>query len=208
MAWSRVQSASAAANLPGTTQALAYSSNVSSGTKLIAVVVANGSVTTSTVKDGAGNSLTKILAQLLDNTAADGELSLWAMDTPAGDVGTAPTLTATFSSSAVSTSGMLIQEVSGLAAGNTVAAMIDGTAGANFGAGGTSTGSPTYSSAASNEYLVSCVGDNENVTNGNYTAPAGYTADPNNLNNNNLADVLIAFKNSTGGTESASWTMT
>ena len=60
MAWSRLQSASNAI-ASGTTVPVTFSTaNLSSGSTLIAVVTGNGIVTTSSVKDGAGNSFIQI----------------------------------------------------------------------------------------------------------------------------------------------------
>src|SRR5580704_16424705 len=129
MAWSVLQSASTAATGNSGTQSATFTTaNLSSGTKLIAAVAcsANG-LTVSSVKDGAGNSFTSLATVSFNNAASNGQLSLWAIDTPAGDAGTKPTITATLTASTTETS-LLIQEVSGLLAGNT-AAMLDGTAG-------------------------------------------------------------------------------
>ena len=70
-------------------------------------------------------------------------------------VGTKPTITATWASGGGL--GLVVQEVSGLLAGNTTA-MVDGTPGTLTGST-TSTGSPTYSSTAANEFLVSAYAD-------------------------------------------------
>src|SRR6185437_2873464 len=180
--------------------------NVSSGTKLIAAAAVSdqsglGS-TTSSVKDAALNSMTLIGRKSAGSpTAVD--VSLWAMDTPAGDVGTKPTLTATATNN--SQISILIQEVSGLLAGNTTA-MADGTLGSNTGTGGASTGSPTYSSTALNEYLVSVYGDDGGPE--TWTKPAGTTSDPNSVNSNAHADCAIAYTNSTNGAEAGSWALT
>src|SRR5579859_3546791 len=96
--------------------------NLSSGSKIIALVSIGGASTahTVTVKDGAGNNFIK----LADTGAlTNGNLSLWAIDTPAGDVGTKPTITATIDANAGCS--IVIAEVTGLAVGSTLAAMID-----------------------------------------------------------------------------------
>ena len=205
MAWSRVQSAGSS-GFSAASFAVAYGSNVSSGTKLIAV----SSViftTTSSVKDGAGNSFTKIAAVGFNGATGNGELSLWAIDTPAGDVGTKPTITATYAV-ASGGQGLVIQEVSGLAAGNTIAAMIDGTPGTNSGLSGTGTlASPTYSSSIINEYLVACYGDDGASGANTWTAPTGYTADPNGINSSTVGNDAISYKNSTGGAESGGYSL-
>src|SRR6202035_4100596 len=178
--------------------------NATAGTKIIAAVgcFLNGhaaSVITS-VQDAASNPLT-LIGRVTTGTTMD--VSLWAMDTPAGDVGIKPAITVT------ATAGLgislVVQEVSGLLAGNTTA-MCDGTLASNSGTGGASTGSPTYSSTASSEYLVSMYGDDGGPE--TWTKPAALTADPNDINSNSFATAAIAYGNSTGGAESASWALT
>ena len=194
MTWLRIQSAVGAVGY-GSAHAT-YGTNLSSGTKLIAVSVTETSgITTSTVKDGAGNSFTKIFAQAQGGTR--GELSLWALDTPSGDVGTKPVITMT--ASAGSNCYIMVQEVSGLLTGNTTA-MADGTAGGAAGVtttGGGTLGSPSYSSTASGEYLLSaCTTGTET-----FTAPASLTADANNLQaTGGYASLGFAYGNSTSGT--------
>jgi hypothetical protein len=99
---------------------------------------------------------------------------------------------------------MLVQEVSGLLAGNTTA-MADGTPGAVQSSGTTSPASPAYTSTSANEYLVILYGDQGGgVT---WTNPSGYTGDANGINGSGNADIQIAYKNSTGGAESGAYTL-
>jgi hypothetical protein len=198
--WNRLQSKSAFAPSGSSLASGVLPSNVASGTKIIVLVQAD-TTTTSTVKDAALNSWTKIASITGGNTA---ELSLWAFDTPAGDVGTAPTLTATFAGASTGCA-ILVQEVSGLLAGNTTA-MVDGTAGTENAVAGANTVSPTYSSTASGEYLIACYGDDGNTGALTWTAPGTYTADANAINSNVDANVAISYKNSTGGSESGNYT--
>ena len=204
MTWGFVQSASSAATAAATTKAVTYTTaNVSSGTKLIALTslfINGGNTTVTSVKDGAGNSMTLIGRE----TFTQGDVAMWAMDTPAGDVGTKPTITATLGLSA--DCSILVQEVSGLAVGNMLAAMIDGTLGAINGTGGASTGSPTYVSSAANEYMLAAYGDTGGPE--TWTKPAALTADPNGINSNSNDDVALAYGNSTNGTEVGSWALT
>ena len=134
---------------------------------------------------------------------ARGELSLWALDIPAGDVGTTPVITATASGG--TNVYILIQEVSGLATGTTVAAMCDGTPGGAGGlttAGGGTLASPVYVSALSSEYLLSCICCGTET----FTAPGNLTADAGNLAaSGGNSGIGFAYGNSTGGTESAAW---
>jgi hypothetical protein len=208
MAWGFIQSNSSTNNTSGASSlAVTYLSNVSSGTKLICAVQASGggstAISTSSVKDGAGNSFTKILSAANGGNLVAGEMSFWAIDTPAGDVGTTPQITANFSTPEFGCS-MLVQEVSGLAVGNTLAAMIDGTGATLTGSSGASTGSPAYSSTAINEYLVALYGDDGQSTI-TWTAPAGYNTDPKSINSSGAGDIGVAYKNSTGGSETGSW---
>ena len=199
MSWSRVQSNSGSSS-PATSVTVSYTSNVSAGNKLIALVSSDlGSGSITSVKDGAGNSFTQVASAAI---AAQVLVTLWAMDVPAGDAGTKPAITALFSVS--SDLSMVIQEISGLAPGNTLAAMIDGTAGTATGTASPTT-SPSYSSTAANEYLVCCFGDN--LFSDTYTDPAGYTADPANTTGS-VVHVAICFKNSSAGAESGSYSFT
>lgn len=197
MGWSVVQSAKKTATATAaTTGAATFGTNLSFGTKIImAVTVPFGTVTG--VSDGT-HALT-----LIGRKTATCDVSLWAMDTPAGDVGTQPTITATISGS--TQSSLVLQEVSGLLAGNTTA-MADGTLGSNSGTGNSgSTGSPSYTSTASNEYLVSAYGDDGGPL--TWTKPSALTADTNSVNTNSYANSALAYGNSTNGTEAGSWAL-
>ena len=132
MAWSLLQSAGATNGPPCTVTFT--TANLTSGSKLIAAVSADNSSaqTIASVKDGAGNAMTNLARIAL--TDGTGTVELWAMDTPAGDAGTKPTITAT-GGSGTEVCGVLACEVSGLLAGNTTA-MVDGTAGVSTGGGG------------------------------------------------------------------------
>lgn len=211
MSWAVVQSAST--DLDPGTAAVTYSSNVSSGTKLICYICTGGggNPQVTAVKDGALNAMTKVGSAFLNGSAANGELSIWAMDTPSGDVGTKPTITATQAGGSQSF-GMVIQEVSGLAAGNTLAAMVDGTAATHTGSissnGSVTCG--TYSSAAANEFLVALGGDNEASTI-TWAVPTGsttYTRDAHAVNASGVFDCVPAYGNSSGGSETGSFALT
>lgn len=210
MAWSHIQSAGTVATSI-TTLSKAYASNLSSGSKLI-VITCPFKQTTTSVKDAANNSFTKIAAIGLDNsTASFGELSVWALDTPAGDVGSAPTITATYSASTPG-STIVIQEVSGLAAGNTVGLMCDGSPVTNFGSS-TSNFSATcgsYSSTALNEYLLAVYGDSQpsTATAATPTGSTTYTRDAASQQTNGVTASVPAYGNSTNGAETASFSVT
>ena len=209
-AWRVLQSASTGLD-PGAA-AVTYPNNVVSGSKLIAFITTGGggNPQVTAVKDAALNAMTKIGSAFLNNAAASGELSVWAMDTPAADVGTKPTLTATQAGGNQSF-GFVIQEVSGLLAGNTTA-MADGTA-------VTSTGSISangpiacgaYSTTAAGEYLVAVGGDSENSTL-TWAAPTGsttYTRDANARNATVIFNCVPSYGSSTGAAETASSAIT
>ena len=209
MAWSRLQSASATSSEGGLsgTVAATFGTNLTAGSKIIAAVAVNAATggvdEVISVKDGAGNSLTELASN--SGGAGGGWTELWAMDTPAGDAGTKPTITATLGAVADSYGAtILIQEVSGLATGNTTA-MLDGTAGVNHGSSTGPATSGSYSSTASSEYLVAVYGD---VGNGvTVTDSSGYSADPNEVNASNNATLLVNYKNSGNTSESASFTL-
>jgi hypothetical protein len=155
------------------------------------------SVTCTQVQDGSANSWVQLGAA----ANANQQTSLWALDTPAADAGTAPALTATFSVSAAGS--IVIEEVSGLQAGATAAAMLDGTAATLTGAT-QNPGSPTYTSTAASEYLICVYGDaGTSVT---ATQHAGWTIDANSVNTSANAGCCVEYKNSTSGSETDGWT--
>ena len=202
MAWSWLQSASAQGST-GLTVTFT-TANCTAGSKLIAAVAGdNSSLTTvSSVKDAAGNAMTSLGSVTLGD--GTGTVTLLAMDTPAADVGIKPTFTLTMSVGGGS-AAMLVQEVSGLLTGNTTA-MIDGTAGTATGSASGTTTNPTYSSHAANEYLVVLYGDAGNSI--TYTAPGSpWTGDPNGINTSFNDDIVISYRNSTGGTETGQYSI-
>lgn len=194
-----VQSAYGSTPAQQATVSATYTSNVSAGNKLIALVSTDDASILSMACGDGTHSMTQLASAAPAGRSV--QVFLFAMDVPAADVGTKPTITAT-ASVGFGDSGILIQEVSGLLAGNT-SAMLDGTPGTTTGTGGGSTTSPAYSSAAANEYLVCCFGDNaftDTITN-----PAGYTADPANPSGATV-HTLICYKQSAGAAESGVYT--
>ena len=194
MAWSRIQSAKGSGF--GTTAAATFTANVSSGTKIIAVVGSSWRDPPTSVTDGASNSWTLLGSHIPASNG--GSCWLYALDTPAGDVGTKPTLTVTFPSS--NGQSIVIQEVSGLATGNT-SAMLDGSPAGLDGATA-STGSPSYTSTAANEYLV-CIFGNSNQA-ATLVAGGSLSLDANNVTNQSHASV--EFGNSSNGAETSGFT--
>jgi len=209
VAWARLQSASGTAGSGNATVSATFTTaNVTAGSKLIAVASLGSSATVlvTSVKDGALNAMTQMAVASGTVGGNFTYVSLWAMDAPAGDVGTKPVFTATNDNSAAASPSLLVLEVSGLVTGNT-AAMLDGTPGtvqSSIAGSGNAT-SPGYSSAAVSEFLVSVFGDQgAGVT---ATSPAGYTADPNGVNTSGNANAQLAYKNSTGGAETGVWAL-
>lgn len=198
--WAVRQSASG--TIGSGTVSASYGSNLISGSKLIAYVGSSQGPAPSAVKDTAGNSFT----QVASSAAADGTSStVWVLDTPAGDVGGTTTVTATIAAN--NGAAILIQEVTGLLPGTTVS--VDGTAGSVHGNNASPfyTGSPSYTTAAAGEFLVSFYqddGDGGGVSN---FAAAGYTRDANSISANGSGDVAVSYKASTGLLESDAWTL-
>lgn len=202
MAWSVVQATSTASS--GTTVNTAsatYASALTTGNKAVAVIGWNTFTTAATFSSVtcAGTAMTQC-AMLADTTNQIG-LALYALDVPSA---TAATVTSTFSSGQTYETSIWIAEVSGLATGNTTAAMLDGTAAIAGHAAAGSTAQSSYTSSAASEFLVACGSDNGGPQ--TVTAPSGYTLDTHSVTNNASADAFIAYKNSTGGAESGTWT--
>ena len=152
----------------------------------------------SSVKDAALNSWTQIGSTA--SNASGAQVSVWALDTPAGDAGIKPAIKATFTVS--DALGITIVEVSGLLAGNTTA-MADGTPGTLTGSTA-STGSPAYSSTASGEFLICGYGDNAN--NATVVKTTGWTMVGSNTSGFGNANCLLEYNNSTGGSETNGFT--
>jgi hypothetical protein len=208
MAWSVLQSVSHVATSGNGTVTFS-TANLSSGTKIICAIVVNSNtggsngMTSVALNDTAVTALTQLVAY--ETTSGTSWVYLFAVDTPSDAVGTKPTITATWNVTWTNFGlTMLAQEVSGLLAGNTTA-MLDGTAGT---ASASSTGPATtgsYSSSASNEYLVALYGDpGYGVT---VTDSSGYTPDANNVNASPNATLMFDYKNSGHTSESASFAL-
>ena len=201
MAWSVLQSASNSADASSITAT--FSTNLSAGSKIIVSAGSSNSggiPAISSVTATGSNTLTQLAAA----SAGTARIYLYAMDASGSGgsnlVGTKPTITATWASGGGL--GLLIQEVSGLMAGNT-SAMIDGTPGTLTGSTST-TGSPSYTSAAANEYLIACYAD---IGNGVTVSTAGgWTADAHNVNGSSSSNNMVQYKNSTGGSETNGYT--
>ena len=206
MTYNVIQSAKGTA-VASLTCSATYGTNLSSGSKLIAwIIAASTSALTpiSSVKDTAGNTFTQ-LAAVSGASGGATEALLYALDTPAGDVGGTTIVTATFTSDATDIA-IYVQEVSGLLAGNT-SAMLDSAGAASVQeTPAASQAQPAYTSHASGEYLTSFLGDNGNSVT---WALAGYNiSDANNIQGNTNNDLVVGYKASTNGAETGTWVAT
>lgn len=125
---------------------------------------------------------------------------------PGDVVGTKPVITATDSGGSDYGYSILVQEVSGIITSSSAAGFADGTAGTDAEDEVTAPfniGPPTYAGSAAGEYLVYLYGDDGSGL--TWTVPGGYTADPNGVNTSSLANLAVAYKNSTGGTETGQY---
>lgn len=204
MAWARVQSALKLQTTSATTTVVTLGTTPITGNKIIvSISLSNGNTAlgVSTVKDSNANSLTLVAGPATNTNNC--RTWIYAYDVPATP-STAMTVTW---SAAVVDSSVVAQEISGLLAGNTTA-MVDGTTTPKVGSivGTASAGSATYSSTAANEFLVSVFGDFGNSA--TMGTPSGTTLDTNSVNTNANADCVVAYKNSTGGAETVTWTPT
>ena len=207
MSWSVLQSACSGPVAGGPASvASTYGSNLTSGSKLIAICGVNvgfaSSAVPTAVKDANSNAFTQIAATPSTNlTTYNPSVSAWVLDTPSGDAGTKPAITATLPGG-IDSAWILIHEVSGLAAGTT--ASVDGTPAApNEQAAAASMPQPSYSSTAANELLYSLgaqAGWNATL------AISGYTLDSNSPQPGSSCQGQVAYANSTGGAESGTWT--
>jgi hypothetical protein len=209
VAWSWLQSCISPDNgNAGSNTATFTTANLSSGSTLVAAVSIPSSAgalgTCSSVKDGAGNNFILIGETHQGGAGGGTDQSIWALNTPAGDVGAKPAITATSTDNA-STMCVLVQEISGLATGATAGALADGSAGFTVGTAGGASGPPSYTaSLGANEYLVYVYAD---AGFGTSNTPPGspYTADTNNRSASTNSNVAIAYKNSTGSAETGTW---
>jgi hypothetical protein len=210
MAWSVLQAASAAGTTGANTKAATFTTaNLSSGTKLIACFGWNNLTVADTVTSVADTHGTMTQVGLVNDTTNTASAAIYAMDTPALDVGTKPTITITFGTGMNPECSMVILEVSGLATGSTLAAMIDGGALAASNSGSAPPlNSGTYSSTASNEFLIGVFGDNGGPE--TIAKPSAWSnLSGSSVNNNSIANCCVAYTNSKNGSEggtSGQWT--
>jgi hypothetical protein len=197
MAWARVQSKSA--NGISTTVTATLGSTPTVGNKLIALVSfgGNSGLDFTSVKDANAVAFTQ-LADLHTLDAGDVRIGLYAVDVPA-----TPNAAITLLCTGSSDLSILVQEISGLLAGNT-SAMLDGTVATSHG-GTTTYTAPTYSSTAANEYLLAGYVDNGGPM--TWAVANSYVADANSINTSSQDDNVIAAKNSGNGAEASPFTL-
>jgi hypothetical protein len=214
MAWARVQSASTSGTASGNALSITLGQAPVTGNKLIVLAVSDStSAQTFTAADGNSAALTNISGaqQFTDNGQLSGALLIY--DVPATP---STTVTVTTSPGGATNIAIYAMEVSGLVSGSTAAACVDGGTFPAASHGGTTTYSgPSYTSTAANEFLIGCFFDNGGPE--TYSAVNSYTLDTSSagppptsagINNNSLGDVVIVYKNSTNGSESAPFSLT
>jgi hypothetical protein len=198
MSWARLQSASQDGGTTSITRS--YESDLTAGSVMICAATQYAQAATA-VHDGSGNPFALLAFCEIGNVSL--YVSLWALATPAGDAGTRPTITVTLAGDSGGYASMLIQEIGGITAAP------DGTPGtAIYTDVAGPVGPPSYASSASGEYLLYMFGDNGYGI--DLSPPAGYTADPASILDTGGAScqLAIAYKSSTGGTESGQYNWT
>ena len=179
MAWSRSSHAKTAATAPRSPPSrVPFGTNLSSGTKILAAVAVSlgdarprspGSPTPTGTPSpwSAGRPLARDPRRRLpvgDGHPRGRRRHQARRSRPRSVTGSSPTWS------------ISIAEVSGLAVGNPLTAMTTARRAVSTGTGGSTTGSPSYTSTASNEFLVSVYGDNGGPE--TLTKPSALTLDP------------------------------
>ena len=179
--------------------------NLTPGSKLIAIVGGDtGSTwTVTSIGDGAGHNFSQLTTFRYSVGNREG-VDIWVLD---NTLSTKPTFTTACSSAGNPGPMLVILEVSGLATGTTTTACYDGAAATrSWSAQASPPPQPTYSSSVAGEFLLSVIGDVQySIT--TWVMPSGYT-DGGGLQSATFGTLLPAYKNSTGGSESAAWTWT
>jgi hypothetical protein len=210
VAWSVLQSAATAATgSSGTSVSTSFATaNLTAGSTIIAAFSAASSSTTPTTPTATCGGVSMVLLAQGTSTGGVGSqtlTALFALNTPAGQVGTQPTVQGQWTHGAFTS--MVIEEVSGLITSTTQAGFTDGTPAVKVNTSGTNPAtSASYSSTASNEFLIFVYGDDGGpATLG--ALSTGYSTDTNNVSANSHSDLGIGYKNSGNGSESASWAL-
>ena len=203
MPWSVLQSCNGGTTNGSTSTATFTTANLSAGTKLVALANcdAGAGSTISGVSDGT-NAFTQVASNSVPTNRS--YTSLWILDTPAGKVGTKPTITATNTSGTASGTPDRHRGCRSLLPGNT-SACLDGAAGTATQNNTTSPAPvPVYSSSLAGEFLFNAVGDNGGLT---FVAPSGYAGNVLHANGSDDSGG-VAWKNSTGVVETGQWSWT
>jgi len=151
------------------------------------------------------------MVHIADVTASSGTgatvlVALFALNTPAGQVGTKPAIVGGWTNTATASQGIL--EVSGLATGATLGTLVDGTPAtkAQNTTGVTPATASAYTDTAVNEFTLFVYGDDGGpATLG--ALSTGYTTSASNVSANSHADLGLGWKNSSNGAETASWAL-
>jgi hypothetical protein len=207
--WEWLQSTEGATTSSVSSFSVSYASPLTAGSKMIAYVGSYLGIP-ETIGDVHGNDM-GILAEYYVNVEETPDqlnmyFAAYCMDTPSADAGTTAEIKASFSNATPVTIGL--QEVSGLAAGNTYAC-VDGSFAFN---GGETTSVneiadayPQYTATYANEYMLSvlCYEFESSLT-----PPPGWTLDPNISASNFTGEfgMALAYTNSVEGTNDGLWT--
>jgi hypothetical protein len=208
VAYSVLQSAvSASAGTNITTLSKAFTTaNLSTSTTVLSAVAlsSTGASLPSGITMTCGGTSMVLIKTITNGVAGTAViLQLYALNTPAAQVGTKPTVQCSWTNNAQTS--MLIVEVAGIATGASLATLADGTPATSTGTGGASAAPGSYTSTVIGEFLLAVYGDDGST--GSVTIPSGYTAVTGNTSANAAADIDIAYKNSTGGTEAGTYTL-
>lgn len=201
MAWSVVQ-AKSATSASSHSLAPVFTSTPVTGNKVIAIGgLQTGGPGTWSAHDGNSVVLSLLYNDTLTGSLTDQELGVLVYDVPAS-----PNKTITVANTgSVGGYSVVILEVSGLTTGTTAAAILDGSPSYvtidNAAPGSSST--TGYASTAVSEFLLTIYTDAGSPN--TVTQPTGFTLNASSVNGSSSADLCVAYKNSTGGTESDSW---
>lgn len=201
--WTLLQSEGNALTSAQTSVAQQFTTPLSRGSKLLVFVGGRAEHGYTTVTDTNGNTYTLLTDTVIDPAGTGTQnLDVWYLDTPNAAVGTTPTVTANWTPGGAHYGDIVIQEVAGLMPGSIAE---DIPAGTLSGTSSGTVGPPSYASIASGEYLVYVATDDAGGF--TWTPPSGYTVANGSSNSNANANLVVAYKNSTGGTETGQWSV-
>jgi hypothetical protein len=202
----------AATSSAGTSVSTAFvTSNILAGSTIFAAFAAAASTSSNPTSPSATCGGTSMIL-LASVTASSGSgatvlVAAFALNIPAAQVGTMPTVQGGWTNSA--TTSQLIQEIPGIVVSTTAAGFIDGGSAATKAQNSTGVQPATcnaYSTAYVGEDLIAIYGDDGGpATLG--TLSTGYSVDPKNVSANSHADIGVGYKSSTGASETMSWAL-